>query len=200
MTLSVRRRQPPITVIIAGSERFHAAHLLSADAGVVALQERRWITRNPASVPIDAFISASGYFEACITNVHRATECMKAIKRRRDVQLDVKQLLPKGIRFIQEPVAGRVRNMRDAIQHFEREILSSSGEVTNVMLVADGSVIERGEDKVKIINMLKIGDHQIDFCDLSYWLREMAKCAEVISRYRRPTPSKSPPEGQCGPL
>jgi hypothetical protein len=33
MTLSVRRRQPPITVIIAGSERFHASHLLSADAG-----------------------------------------------------------------------------------------------------------------------------------------------------------------------
>jgi hypothetical protein len=28
-------------VIIAGSERFHASHLLSADAGVVALQERR---------------------------------------------------------------------------------------------------------------------------------------------------------------
>ena len=28
-------------MIIAGSERFHASHLLSADAGVVALQERR---------------------------------------------------------------------------------------------------------------------------------------------------------------
>ena len=28
-------------MIIAGSERFHASHLLSADAGVLALQERR---------------------------------------------------------------------------------------------------------------------------------------------------------------
>jgi hypothetical protein len=33
--------QPPITVIIAGSERLHASYLLSADAGGVGLQDRR---------------------------------------------------------------------------------------------------------------------------------------------------------------
>lgn len=148
------------------------------------LIEEFWIKRDPGSIPIGSFIRASGYFESCITNMHRATECMIAIRGRRYVQQDAKDLLPKPIRFIQEPVAGRLRAMRNAVQHFERQILA--GQPPNkvrYILAADGPEIEEGDDKTKLIDRLMIGEIEIEFSELCQWLQEMAKCAGAISNY-----------------
>jgi hypothetical protein len=140
-----------------------------------------------SAIPVGAFHDSSGYFEACITNMHRATQAMLALKRRPDIQMDVKAVLPKKIHFTQDTVEQRVREVRDAVQHFDELIFQGvPSPGVAIVLVADGYEENRGDDTFKVIDRLKIGNYEIRFDELCQWLREMAKCANALRSYGPP--------------
>ncbi|MFN4310074.1 MAG: hypothetical protein ACK4FK_05715 [Ferrovibrio sp.] len=146
-----------------------------------------WFKRAPSEIPMSKFVSAMGFFETCITNMHRATECMIAIRSRPFVPQDFKSHLPKPIRFIQEPVAAQLRNMRNAIHHFESEILNGNlPEGSRVLLHVDGPVTKVGDDSRKVIEHIELGENLIKLSELSNWLSEMYRCAHQICLYKKP--------------
>jgi hypothetical protein len=150
-----------------------------------------WLWREShGSIPLGAIQAACGFFEACITNMHRATGVMIALKRQKNVQQDVKDILPERVRFTQEPVAARLRTMRNAVHHFEGLILKGKPPDNKpIALTADGLVTTSGKDAVKVIDRLKIGDQEILFDELCQWLREMAECAKALQSYRPASPT-----------
>jgi hypothetical protein len=78
--------------------------------------------------------------------------------------------------------------MRNEVQHFERLALyGRSDEIAKgakIFLTCDGPERKRGSDTIKVIDRLEIGQHQITFTELAAWLREMAKCAQIIAENR----------------
>jgi hypothetical protein len=148
-----------------------------------------WIHRDPSSIPIGANNMASAYFEACLTNMHRAVRCMIKIRSRHDVPKDLKSLIPKKPLFTKGQVADRIRDVRDAVQHLEEKVLDGTmPEKTPFMIQAVGTetpVPEEPGQTLKTIDRLQIGNHKIKFSELCAWLMEMGECADKISKYKR---------------
>jgi hypothetical protein len=137
------------------------------------------------TVAIPVLLDACSDFESCVTATHRATECMRAIKSQRFVPRDLQSALPKRIRFIEETVAARVRDLRNAVLHFEEQILH--GDLENggpTTLFAYGPQTLRDGKLVQKIDRLRIADLEITFAELCQILREMAACAERLARYK----------------
>ena len=71
--------------------------------------------------------------------MHRAVRCMLKIRGRPDVPQALKDLLPVRPRFVEARVADRIRDVRDAIQHLEGQVLDGTiPEKTPFMLGAVG--------------------------------------------------------------
>jgi hypothetical protein len=141
--------------------------------------------RPPNTIPIGQLNGGTAFLEACITNMHRATECLKKIRSSRDVPDTLKILLPTPLAFVKGRAADKIREMRHEVQHFERRILSGTQpEGTKLFLTIDGPQRKQGSDTIKVYDRLAIGEHEILLTDLAEWLREMAKCALVIAENR----------------
>jgi hypothetical protein len=141
------------------------------------------------SLQMSAHNMAAAYFEACLTNMHRAVQCMIKIRGRRDVPEDLKSLIPKKPRFTEDRIASRIRDVRHAVQHLEEQVLDGTvPERTPFMIQAVGPeapIPEEPGQTLKTIDRLQIGSFEITFSELCSWLREMGQCAEAISRYER---------------
>jgi hypothetical protein len=142
-----------------------------------------------AAIPLEVHTMASAYFEACLTNMHRAVRCMIKIRSRPDVPADLKSLIPKKPRFTEPRVADRIRDVRDAAQHLEEQVLKGTvPEKTPFMIIAVGQetpVPEEPGQTLKTIDRLQIGTYEIKFSELCAWLQEMGECAEKITNYQR---------------
>jgi hypothetical protein len=141
------------------------------------------------SLQIGAHNMAGAYFEACLTNMHRAVRCLIKIRSRRDVPEDLKRLIPEKPRFTEDRIASRIRDVRDAVQHLEDQVLDGTvPEKTPFMIQAVGSetpILEEPGQSLKTIDRLQIGSFEIMFSELCSWLKEMGQYAELISRYER---------------
>ena len=139
------------------------------------------------SLNIGATNLASSHFEACLTNMHRAGRCLVQIRRRTDVPQDIKALFPTKPRFIEDRVAERVRNMRDATQHTLEQVQDGTiPENTPFMIHATGHeqpIPEEPGQTLKTIDRLQIGHSEIRFDELTRWLLEMAECAQRLADY-----------------
>jgi hypothetical protein len=150
-----------------------------------------WVHRDPATIPIGTHNLACASFESCLTNMHRAVRCMLKIRGRPDVPQGLKDLLAVRPRFAEARVADRIRDVRDAIQHLEGQVLDGTiPENTPFTLGAVGPetpIPEEEGQTLKTIDRLRIGNFEITFLELCTWLKEMGHCAEQISNFERPS-------------
>ena len=113
-----------------------------------------WFFRGPKppnTIPIGQLNGGTAFLEACITNMHRATECLKTIRSHPDVPDTLKALLPTPLAFVKARAADQIRAMRNEVQHFERRILSGTQpEGTKLFLTIDGPQRKEGDDTIKI--------------------------------------------------
>jgi hypothetical protein len=141
-----------------------------------------------SSAAIDEINLATTYFEDCVNSMHRAILCMKGIRGRR-APADLKSLFPQKPNFTAEAVAGRIRDVRDTIQHMdERVIRREISKGTPFALMAtrpETPVPNQAGQILKVIDRLVIGNNELLFSDLVAWLHEMGNCAEAISKYER---------------
>jgi hypothetical protein len=100
-------------------------------------------------------------------------------------------MFPDTPHFTKDAIANRIREIRDAIQHMDERVLKGEiPEGTTFMLTATGPVTpvpdsDQPNQTLKKIDRLTIGDTEVLFTELVAWLREMGKCAELISQYAR---------------
>jgi len=80
----------------------------------------------PLTIPIGPHNLACASFESCLTNMHRAVRCMLKIRGRPDVPQALKDLIPKKPQFTETRIADRIRDVRDAIQHLEGQVLDGT--------------------------------------------------------------------------
>jgi hypothetical protein len=71
------------------------------------------------SLGLGSFILSVTYFEARLTNIHRATEFMICLRRRPEARADMNKLFPKKAQFTKPRVARRIRDMRNGTQHLD---------------------------------------------------------------------------------
>ena len=101
-------------------------------------------------------------------------------------------MFPVAPHFTKDSIANRIREVRDTIQHMDERVLKGKlPEGKTFMLTATGPetpVLDSDQPNQtrKVIDRLTIGDVEVLFSELAAWLHEMGKCAESISKYKRP--------------
>lgn len=151
--------------------------------------ERYWVSHEATSIPIGSVIMSVTYFEDCITSMHRAIECMRRIRRYREVPADIRSLFAVKPQFCADAVVRRIRNMRNDIQHMDDRVIR--GDIptdTWFMLMAGGPETpvddsDQPNQTLKRIDRIFIGSNEILFSELVGWLKEMGECARIISEY-----------------
>jgi hypothetical protein len=138
-------------------------------------------------------IRACAYFEACLSNMHRAVLFMRRIRNHHDVPDELKNKFKSEPQFIGPGIAEQICNVRHAIQHLDDRLLEPFKrrrppipENAPFALRANGPETPIPHDPgqtLKTIDRLQIGSHEIPFSDLCKWLLGMARCAEQISEY-----------------
>ena len=120
---------------------------------------------------IGVMIRAAGYFEACISNVKRALNHLKVIRSQKDFPPDLKNGLPRTLKVLRGNVENKITNIRNAIQHLERDI-------ENLNVTQDDPICLILES-----DQLLLGGYSISYQELSEWLKEFHKCATTIHGY-----------------
>jgi hypothetical protein len=135
---------------------------------------------------VSAIFVCAAEYEMCLTNMHRAIRCMKAIRGRAFVSRDVKETFHSSPGFVHQRVADRIEGVRNAVQHIEGDICAGRHpEQSAFALVPEGDEIHENGDIIKVFDRLQIGDEKLPFSDIAAWLRQMAECAERLSKYER---------------
>ena len=142
-----------------------------------------------SSIKISAIHRSIAHFEACITDMHRAIRCFTWLRNNKMVPKGLKVLLcAEKPTFIADKIAGRLREVRDAIHHMEEKFMDENiPEGTSYTLSPYGletPVDGEPNQTLKKIDRLKIGKMEIMFSELSEWLIEMGHYAEKISNYK----------------
>ena len=143
--------------------------------------EQVWL-HSGGKIPLGAAHEASGYLEACITNMHRVVQATRALRKNAALPSEFKEKFPKHLGFLRSE--NRISGVRDAVQHTLDKI--AKGEI------AEGrplSLTPNGPDKTedgqfqKTISYAEIGQLTVQFSELANWLEEMARCAQVVADF-----------------
>jgi hypothetical protein len=127
-------------------------------------------------------IDASIYFEACITDVWRAMRFARALRSQKEVPQNVKDAFPRTLAFLSGSAESKVRRARDAIQHFESDILKGIiTEEHDLMLFPTGPLEVINEDTFRTIDRLRLREFELVFSELADWLGEMSCCIEGMA-------------------
>ncbi|MEY4316687.1 MAG: hypothetical protein RI902_495 [Pseudomonadota bacterium] len=156
--------------------------IVEYNLGVSRLQEF-WSTHT--SLNLGAMHRSGSHFETCLSNMYRATNCFRKLRRSRDALAIA--LNTDRPAFASDAVAGRFKDMRNDIHHMEELVLDGRiKEGDSFALRPDGPETphpsETGQT-IKRIDRLVIGVREIQFSELSTWLKEMAGVAEKIAAY-----------------
>ena len=145
-----------------------------------------------SSLKFSAIQRATSNFETCVTNIHRAIQCMIKLRKNRDIPASLKDFIASKPAFVSDVIANRVRKMRDTIHHLEGQVLSATVPVgSEYQLRADGPetpVVGEPGQTLKKIDRLKIGINEIEFSEIRAWILELAVYADRISGYIVPMP------------
>ena len=170
------------------------------DAALDEYRQARTLTirfwNDHQSLQLGAVTRAAAYYESCLSNMHRATLCMVAIRKRTDMPPELQKFFPIRPSFTTDRIADRIRAVRAAIQHIDGDILNGNIAINDYFVIsAHGPVTpvpgEPGQTLLTV-DRLKMGTHEIMFADLCAWLTEMAQCAEKILQARL-RPQQQPP-------
>lgn len=128
---------------------------------------------------------SSAHFEMLITDMHRAINCARGLRRKTSKPDYIKDFFGTKPDFVTDKVADRIRNMRNAIQHLDNEIINGTlAEGASHAIVASGNEVPKPDEpgqSIKTINRLEIADCKITFRELRDWLSEMGRLAALIN-------------------
>lgn len=164
--------------------RLVEAALTEYSLGASKLREF-WSTHD--SLNLSAMHRSISHFESCLSNMHRATNCFRKLRRYKSKDPLSVELSSHKPSFATDAIADRFRLMRNEIHHLEDLVVN--GEIKEgqpFSLNSEGlETLHPTEEHqtIKTINKLVIGDREVTFSELATWLTEMAKIAEKIADF-----------------
>lgn len=123
------------------------------------------------TLQLSLFIKASGCFEQCVDLVRRSVLFLKAIKSNKDVPIELKKKIPKGLSVLSGSAEKKCTEMRHAIQHLEEKI--QKGEI----------IQGQSHSLFPKESSIELGDNEITYVELAEWLRELNSVSELFATY-----------------
>lgn len=181
--------QYQINALTSTYVRLVEAAIVEYHAGAAKLKEF-WNTHT--SFNLGAMHRSMSHFEACISDMHRATNCFRRLRGGQDPLCAV--LRTEKAQFANDTVADVFRAIRNEIHHLEGSVMDGTiRDGQPFALHPDGlekpHPTEPGQT-IKTIDRLVIGSHEVLLRDLATWLKEMGRFATIIAEF---LPSESKP-------
>lgn len=164
--------------------RLVEAALIEYQLGALKLREF-WGTHT--SLNLGAMHRSMSHFETCLSNLYRATNCFRRLRRDRGQDPISRKLSRERANFATDPVADRFRLVRNEIHHLEEMIMDrriSEGQPFG--LKPDGPEVAHPTEPnqtIKTIDRLVIGEREVRLSEISNWLTEMLSFANKIADY-----------------
>lgn len=162
--------------------RLVEAAIIEYQFGAVKLKEF-WDTHS--SMNLSAMHRSISHFEACISNIYRATNCFRRLRRDREHDPIAKVLGEHRPAFAKDAFYDKFRLIRNDIHHLEEMVLEGRiAEGQSFALKPDGVEVDHPTNSgqtIKTINKLVIGGREVLFTELHQCLIEMMKFAEIIA-------------------
>lgn len=164
--------------------RLVEAALIEYHSGAVKLKEF-WGTHS--SLNLGAMHRSVSHFETCISNLYRATNCFRRLRRDRKQDPLSLKLNAERANFADDSVADRFRTIRNEIHHLEEMVMEERiADGQPFALKPDGPEMPHPTEPnqtIKTIDRLVIGTREVLFSELAAWLTEMASFAEKIAEF-----------------
>lgn len=120
---------------------------------------------------LGAAIRAMGHFEGAIDALKRSINHLKQLRASRRVPPSLKALLPRDTALLRGSVEGKITDMRDAVQHLEKDIVNEK--------IAPGQALVLAPRKYA----LELGPHSLRYDDLASWIAEAHALARLLRDY-----------------
>ncbi|UBU61415.1 hypothetical protein LDB30_09845 [Acidithiobacillus ferrooxidans] len=165
--------------------RLVEAAITEYNIGIVQLREYYF---THTSINLGALHHSISHFEGCLSNMNRATNCFRKLRRHRDKDPLSVALNAEKFHFATDANADCFRAMRNDIHHLDDLVMSGRlQEGQPFSLRPDGPEIPHpteANQTIKSIDHLTLGTRKVSFAELAIWLREMAYVAEQIAEFR----------------
>jgi hypothetical protein len=114
---------------------------------------------------------AQDHFESCVQSLHRAMEYLEHLRRfgykRRDGTPFIPR--PRELEVLRDSIRAKVRDMRDAVEHLDRDILE--GRLPETAKVG----IHLGWEKASLSSLT------LDYADVARWITQLHEYAALLS-------------------
>lgn len=164
--------------------RLVEAALTEYGLGVEKLQEF-WGTHT--SLNLGAMHRSMSHFETCLSNMYRATNCYRRLRRNKEQDPLAVALNNSRPSFATDPVADRFRLMRHEVHHLEELVMDGRlQEGQPFALRPDGPETphpSEANQTIKTIDRIIMGNREVSFAELASWLREMGAVAQSIAEF-----------------
>lgn len=152
--------------------------------GSAALRD---VWNDHTSIGLSAMHRSIAHFESCLSDMHRATNAYRRLRRHRAVDPLSLYIADEKPAFATDAIASQLRQVRDGIHHLEEMVVEGRiAEGQPIALKPDGPEVphqtEPGQT-VKTFDRLVIGDRSVTFPSIAAWLHEMSAVAAKISQF-----------------
>ena len=149
--------------------------------GYVRLVEKTLLEYQESRVKLAAFLAegtadhehrAQDHFESCVQSLHRAIQYLERLRRLGYKRGDGTPFIPRPreLEVLRDSVKVQVRDMRDAVEHLDSDILKER-------LPESAKVgIHLGWDKASL------GSRQLYYADVARWIEQLHEFAALLSR------------------
>lgn len=120
---------------------------------------------------LSARLRTQAHLETCIWAMHRALSFLERLHTCGFYLGDGTPLVPRsrGLEVIRRDARDRIRNLRDAVEHVEKDVIS-------------GQTDPRGPITLKLEQTgVSLGGAEVTFVELARWLRQMYEVAERLN-------------------
>jgi hypothetical protein len=89
--------------------------------------------------------------------------------------------------FISNTALSQLSAMRNMLQHLEEDIYRGNlTENHDLMLLPTGPLSGSGDDTIRLIDRLRLGESEIAVMDLAAWLNDMSVCVGRMADFLFP--------------
>lgn len=172
--------------------RLVEAALVEYRLGEAKLKEY-WNTHS--SINLAAINRSVSHFESCLSDMHRAVNCFRRLRRHKDLPDGLRTVLSaEKPRFVADRVSDQLRDFRNEMHHLDELVIDGRLQQGKpIALRPDGPEVPHPTETNqtnKTIDRLVIAQRELRFADLASWLTEMARFAEKIAAYKPPAPAQ----------
>jgi hypothetical protein len=164
--------------------RLVEASLIEYQSGEARLRE---FWGASSSLNLRAMHQSMSHFEACLSNIYRAINCYRRLRRDKEHDPISRHLKAEKAGFATDAAVERFRAIRNAIHHLEAMVVDGTiAEGQPFMLSPDGPEVAHpteANQTIKTIDRLTIGGREVRFAELAALLTEMSKFAATIADF-----------------